>query len=152
MVRGLLYLQYKDFNKQIIYYYMDKKELEKIRHSCAHIIAAAAQKLFKGAKFGVGPVIDHGFYYDKTPVQDGYMTAETPDNNRIGLTAGLGYNLGNVQIDLSFLYIHSAERQQTQAQAEAAGTYDPSAGSRDVLLGTYRLNALIPGISIAYKF
>ena len=93
-----------------------------------------------------------GLYYDKTPVQDGYMTAETPDNDRIGLTAGLGYGFGDLQLDLSFLYIHSTERQQTQAQAEAAGTYDSSDGSRDVLLGTYRLNALIPGISIAYKF
>lgn len=93
-----------------------------------------------------------GFYYDKTPVQDGYMTAETPDNNRIGITGGLGYGYGDIQLDLSFLYIHSTERQQTQEQAEAAGTYDPVTGTRDVLLGTYRLNALIPGISIAYKF
>ena len=93
-----------------------------------------------------------GYYYDKTPVKDGYMTAETPDNNRMGFTAGLGYGFGDLQLDLSFLYIHSAERQQTQTQAEAAGTYDPVAGSRDVLLGTYKLNALIPGISIAYKF
>jgi len=93
-----------------------------------------------------------GYYYDKTPVKDGYMTAETPDNNRMGYTAGLGYGFGDLQLDLSFLYIHSAERQQTQAQAEAAGTYDPETGSRDVLLGTYKLNAVIPGISIAYKF
>jgi long-chain fatty acid transport protein len=93
-----------------------------------------------------------GFYYDTTPVQDGYMTAETPDNNRIGLTAGLGYNLGNLQLDLSFLYIHSTERRQSTQQAISAGTYDPDTGARDVLPGTYRLNALIPGVSIAYKF
>lgn len=93
-----------------------------------------------------------GLYYDKTPVQDGYMTAETPDNNRIGITAGLGYTFGDLQLDLSFLYIHSAEREQTIQQAIGAGTYNPEAGSRDVLPGTYRLNALIPGVSIAYKF
>ena len=93
-----------------------------------------------------------GAYYDKTPVQDGFMTAETPDNNRIGLTAGIGYGFGDLQLDLSFLYIHSSKREQTEQQATAAGTYDPATGSRDVLLGTYRLNALIPGISIAYKF
>ena len=90
--------------------------------------------------------------FTMAPVQDGYMTAETPDNNRMGFTAGLGYSFGDLQLDLSFLYINSAERQQTQAQAEAAGTYDPETGSRDVLLGTYKLNVLIPGISIAYKF
>ena len=95
-----------------------------------------------------------GVYYDKTPVQDGYMTAETPDNNRIGLTGGLGYAFGDIQLDLSFLYIHSAKREQTEEQAISAGTYDPDPleGSRDVLPGTYRLNALIPGISIAYRF
>lgn len=103
-------------------------------------------------KFESNVQLRAGFYYDKTPVQDGYMTAETPDNDRIGLTAGLGYGFGDLQLDLSFLYIHSAERQQTQEQAEAANTYDPDTGSRDVLLGTYKLNALIPGISIAYKF
>ena len=102
--------------------------------------------------FASGVQIRAGAYYDKTPVKDGYMTAETPDNDRIGLTGGLGYSFGDVQLDLSFLYIHSTERRQTQAQAEAAGTYDPQTGSRDVLPGTYRLNALIPGISIAYKF
>ena len=93
-----------------------------------------------------------GFYYDKTPVQDGYMTAETPDNNRLGLTGGIGYGFGDIQLDLSFLYIHSGKREQTTQQAIDAGTLDPSEGSRDVLPGTYRLNAFIPGISIAYKF
>lgn len=94
-----------------------------------------------------------GFYYDKTPVQDGYMTAETPDNDRIGLTAGLGYSIGErFQLDLSFLYINSAKREQTEQHAIDAGTFDPVAGTRDVLSGTYKLNALIPGLSIAYKF
>jgi long-chain fatty acid transport protein len=93
-----------------------------------------------------------GFYYDTTPVQDGYMTAETPDNDRMGLTAGLGYAIGDLQLDLSFLYIHSGQREQTTEQAIAAKTYDAATGSRDVLPGTYKLNALIPGVSIAYKF
>lgn len=93
-----------------------------------------------------------GFYYDTTPVQDGYMTAETPDNDRVGLTAGLGYTVGDFQLDLSFLYVHSGQREQTTEQAIAAKTYDPATGSRDVLPGTYKLNALIPGVSIAYKF
>ncbi len=34
------------------------------RHSAAHVMAAAIQRLFPQAKFGVGPVIEHGFYYD----------------------------------------------------------------------------------------
>lgn len=39
-------------------------QLHVMRHSMAHIMAAALQQLYPGAKFGVGPVIDNGFYYD----------------------------------------------------------------------------------------
>jgi threonyl-tRNA synthetase len=47
---------------------MNKEELEKMRHSCAHAVAATIEKMFPGTKFGVGPVIDAGFYYDvETP-------------------------------------------------------------------------------------
>lgn len=35
-----------------------------MRHSLAHITAAAVQQLWPEAKFGVGPVVEHGFYYD----------------------------------------------------------------------------------------
>ncbi len=39
-------------------------ELEAMRHSSAHIMASAVQKLWPEAKFGVGPVVENGFYYD----------------------------------------------------------------------------------------
>ncbi|MFQ5633450.1 MAG: threonine--tRNA ligase, partial [bacterium] len=38
--------------------------LETMRHSAAHLMAAAVQSLYPEAKFGVGPAIDYGFYYD----------------------------------------------------------------------------------------
>ena len=38
--------------------------LENIRHSLAHLLAAAVLKKFPDAKLGVGPVIENGFYYD----------------------------------------------------------------------------------------
>lgn len=37
---------------------------ETIRHSLAHILAYAVQELFPGVKFGIGPAIENGFYYD----------------------------------------------------------------------------------------
>jgi threonyl-tRNA synthetase len=40
------------------------KKIEKIRHSLAHILAYAVQELYPGAKFGIGPAIENGFYYD----------------------------------------------------------------------------------------
>lgn len=39
-------------------------QLHCIRHSAAHIMAHAVQNLFPEAKFGTGPVIKDGFYYD----------------------------------------------------------------------------------------
>ncbi|MDP3971276.1 MAG: threonine--tRNA ligase [bacterium] len=38
--------------------------LYNLRHSAAHMLAAAALKLFPGTKLGTGPVTDNGFYYD----------------------------------------------------------------------------------------
>ncbi|GAC1570745.1 MAG: threonine--tRNA ligase [Candidatus Saccharimonadales bacterium] len=43
---------------------MDDKQLYAMRHSLAHILATAIQKLYPEAKFGVGPVVENGFYYD----------------------------------------------------------------------------------------
>ena len=39
-------------------------EIETIRHSLAHILAHTVQELYPGTKFGIGPAIENGFYYD----------------------------------------------------------------------------------------
>ena len=48
--------------------------LEKMRHTLSHVLAAAVQSLYPDAIFGIGPAIDNGFYYDidfgKTKVSD----------------------------------------------------------------------------------
>lgn len=36
-------------------------------HSSAHLMAESIEKLFPGTKFGIGPDIEHGFYYDVDP-------------------------------------------------------------------------------------
>jgi len=38
--------------------------IENIRHSFAHLLAAAVKRLYPNAKFGIGPTIENGFYYD----------------------------------------------------------------------------------------
>ena len=38
--------------------------LARMRHSAAHLMAGAVLKLFPDAKFGIGPAIEDGFYYD----------------------------------------------------------------------------------------
>ena len=82
-----------------------------------------------------------GAYYDETPVQDGYLTAETPDANTVGLTAGFGLNVGeNFTIDASFLYVNKAQRDNV-ARPEANN-----------ISGTYKSVAYIPGVTLTYKF
>ena len=39
-------------------------KLHCLRHSTSHIMAAAVQQLFPEAKFGIGPPVKNGFYYD----------------------------------------------------------------------------------------
>ena len=39
-------------------------ELDVMRHSAAHVLAKAVQRLYPGSKLGIGPVIENGFYYD----------------------------------------------------------------------------------------
>lgn len=43
---------------------MSDEQLHAMRHSLAHITAAAVKRLWPEAKFGVGPVVENGFYYD----------------------------------------------------------------------------------------
>ena len=43
---------------------MNEEQLHAMRHSLAHITAAAVRRLWPEAKFGVGPVVENGFYYD----------------------------------------------------------------------------------------
>jgi len=42
----------------------DEEGIEIIRHSCAHLLAHAMKQLYPEVKLAIGPVIEHGFYYD----------------------------------------------------------------------------------------
>jgi len=48
-------------------------------HSSAHLLAEALQELYPGIKFGIGPAIENGFYYDvdpgETPIKEGDFAA-----------------------------------------------------------------------------
>lgn len=81
-----------------------------------------------------------GAYFDQSPVQEGYLTPETPDSDALGLTAGLGFNLGKSFVaDLSFLYINRQQRDNISRFPEG-------------LSGTYKGHAFIPGMSLTYIF
>ncbi|MGD1047600.1 MAG: threonine--tRNA ligase [Candidatus Krumholzibacteriaceae bacterium] len=42
----------------------DPEALEVLRHSASHLMAFAVQELYPGVRFGIGPAIEDGFYYD----------------------------------------------------------------------------------------
>lgn len=80
-----------------------------------------------------------GVYYDKSPVQDGYLTPETPDANRIGVTAGSTIIISkNIQLDLSFLYVEGMKRTDTNLETQFSGTY--------------KSRLMAPGFGINYQF
>jgi long-chain fatty acid transport protein len=79
-----------------------------------------------------------GASYGITPVQDGYVTPETPDANRFGFTGGLGYKLGeHFEFDASVLFV---KVQRTDTNSETG------------LSGTFTTIAFAPGLSLIYNF
>jgi len=53
----------------------DKEGKHTFWHSSAHLMAEALESLYPGIKFGIGPAIDNGFYYDVDP-GDGVVITE----------------------------------------------------------------------------
>ena len=43
-------------------YFMTNNNLEIIRHSLSHILAAAIKELYPDVKFAIGPAVENGFY------------------------------------------------------------------------------------------
>ncbi|MFA4999372.1 MAG: threonine--tRNA ligase [Parcubacteria group bacterium] len=69
-----------------------KNDLEKVRHSLSHILAAAVKEKFPKAKLGIGPTVANGFYYDfevKNLSEDNLAALESRMKEMI--TAGLKF-------------------------------------------------------------
>ncbi|MEY4572836.1 MAG: long-chain fatty acid transport protein outer membrane protein [Bacteroidota bacterium] len=65
-----------------------------------------------------------GMYYDMTPVQDGYLTPETPDVDKLGITSGFSYHINEkINLDISFLFIEGKKRYDQNFETQFAGTY-----------------------------
>lgn len=86
-----------------------------------------------------------GYYFDESPVQQGYFAPETPRNDSNNFTAGLTVNVNkNLQIDASFLFSHFKE-------VNASYDYYFEDGVAVPFSGTYKTNAFIPGLGLTYK-
>ncbi len=89
-----------------------------------------------------------GYYFDESPVQEGYFAPETPRNDSMGFTAGLSLDVtSRLAIDASFAYIRFDE---------VDAVYNPN--PQDFpdyegapFGGTYKSVAFIPGIGVTYK-
>lgn len=80
-----------------------------------------------------------GAYYDQSPVKSGYLTPETPDSDKIGLTTGFTITIANFfYTDFSLLYTEGRKRTDTNIETQ----FD----------ATYKSKAVIPGINIGVKF
>ena len=70
---------------------VERPPLSTLRHSLAHLMASAVQKLHPGVRFGFGPSIEHGFYYDfdlPEPLTDKDLAAITKEMRRIANRSG----------------------------------------------------------------
>jgi len=88
-----------------------------------------------------------GSYYDPSPVDEGYLTPETPDVDRIGISGGFGFAITpQTHLNASVLLVLSSPREQTAQDAMDAGTFGT------VPVGEFVTRAWIPGFSISHRF
>ena len=86
-----------------------------------------------------------GYYFDESPVQEGYFAPETPRNDSNGYTAGLTINAGkHFEIDASFLYLHFKE-------VVASYDYYLENGQAAPFGGRYKSSIFVPGLGVTYK-
>ena len=80
-----------------------------------------------------------GAYYDQSPVKDGYLTPETPDSDKIGVSTGLSIAFKKwLYIDASLLYVEGLKRTDTNIETQFEATY--------------KTKAVIPGVNVGIKF
>ena len=103
-----------------------------------------------GAQYTIDPAwtVRAGWYYDESPVQEGYFSPETPRNDSYAFTGGLSYNVNSkLSIDVSFLYL-------IFSQVNASYDHHPepvSGGQKSSFGGTYKNSAFAPGIGLSYR-
>ncbi len=90
-------------------------------------------------------VIRGGYYFDESPVVEGFFAPETPRNDSHGVTGGFTFNVTDkLAIDASFLYLYFEE-------VDASYRSYVEGGQRVPFEGTYKSSAFAPGIGLSYK-
>lgn len=87
-----------------------------------------------------------GWYYDESPVQDGYFAPETPRNDSRAYTGGLSYKFANkLSIDLVGTYMHFSETNNSY-------DYYMEDGNAVTFGGTYLSSVFAAGVGLSYSF
>jgi len=87
-----------------------------------------------------------GLQYDQNPVPDNYFETLVPDSDRYGVSVGTGYSIGNLTIDVAYLYLLFETRNVGD------NTYYGMNPPGNYVAGSYHTNAQCLGVSVAYKF
>lgn len=87
-----------------------------------------------------------GFVYDETPVPAETLSPLLPDANRLFYCAGAGYRIGNVTLDLSYMYVDKKDRTANN-QIDVA---PPAIGSG--FNGTWKGDAHLVALDVGYRF
>lgn len=82
-----------------------------------------------------------GFYFDESPVQDGFFAPETPRADSTGFTTGFTYTVNDqLSLDAAFLYLYFGEEDNSY-DFNDAGPFE----------GTYKNSAISFGFGLTYK-
>ena len=82
-----------------------------------------------------------GGSYDASPATAGYISPDLPDANRLGLSAGIGWQRQDVKVIFKVEYFSTLPAKGTTLQDAA-----------DNFSGTYQTRGLVPGLGIDYAF
>ncbi|MGD1009282.1 MAG: outer membrane protein transport protein [Candidatus Aminicenantales bacterium] len=89
-----------------------------------------------------------GAYFDETPQPVETMDPNLPDSDSWAITGGVGYKIGKLTIDVGLNFVHYMARTSPDGYIFTGGVpSDPNPAA-----GTYKMEALLLGINLGYKF
>ena len=138
MALDVNYVGWKSYDSLIIDFEDNTANLADV-HSARMYKNSFIFRLGAQYKFNDKWTLRAGTYYDMSPVKAGYLTPETPDTDKIGVTLGASFNVTkSLHVDASLLYIEGMKRTDTNIETQ--------------FTGTYKTKAVVPGISVEYIF
>lgn len=86
-----------------------------------------------------------GYYFDETPVQEGYFAPETPRADSHNFTLGGGFNISdNFRVDVAFLYIYFKEINESYDYYQEDGVNVPFGGA-------WKTSGFVPSVGLTYR-